>query len=136
MSFRNLQIEIESRLTVDTTVSMGPRGPLPTTVLPANFSGSIPTDEWARLNIFAPGSAQIGYGNDSTNSGFIEFNIFVDEGQGVSRAHEIADDLMARYVGQEGHTIFQQGTIATKAVDSVNPNLFRVDLRIPFTRYN
>ena len=136
MSFRNLQIEIESRLTVDTTVSMGPRGPLPTTVLPANFTGSIPTNEWARLNIFSPASAEIGYAEQSTNTGFIEFNIFVDEGQGESRANEIADDLMLRFVGSEGQTTFRRGTIATKAVDSVNPNLFRVDLRIPFTRYN
>ena len=130
MSFRNLQIEIESRLTVAS------RGALPTTVLPANFTGSIPTDEWARLNIFSPGSAEIGYAEQSTNTGFIEFNIFVDEGQGESRANEIADDLMSRFAGSEGRTTFRRGTIATKAVDSVNPNLFRVDLRIPFTRFN
>ena len=137
MSFRNLQIEIESRLTVDTTVSSGPRGPLPTTVLPANFTGSIPTNEWARLNIFSPGSAEIGYAEQSTNTGFIEFNIFVDEGQGESRANVIADDLMSRFAGSEGRTaIPTRYNCKLRRLILSTPNLFRVDLRIPFTRFN
>ena len=127
MSFRDLQVEVEQRIG---TASLS------FTMLPANFSGSIPTDDWARLNIFAPGSAITGYGNTSSNEGFLEFNIFVDEGRGEVRANEIADEINDLYQGSQGHTTFRQGTIATKAVDSVNPNLFRVDLRIPFTRFN
>ena len=128
MSFRELQNEIEDRIAGSTGLSV--------TVLPANFSGSIPTEDWARLNIFAPAGTEIGYSATTTTTGFIEFNIFVDEGNGESAAHEAADELAALYLGTEGKTTFRQPTIATKAVDSVNPNLFRVDLRIPFTRYN
>ena len=127
MSFRSLKVDIEQRIA---------SGTFDFTILPANFSGSIPTDDWARLNIFAPGSTSIGYGNSSTNTGFVEFNIFVDEGQGETRAMEIVDELQDAYEGTQGQTQFQRGTIATKAVDTVNPNLFRVDLRIPFTRFN
>ena len=128
MSFRDLQTEVETRIAGSTGLSV--------TVLPSNFSGTIPTSDWARLNIFAPGGTEIGYGISTTTTGFIEFNIFVDEGDGESAAHEAADELAALYVGTQGKTTFRQPTIATKAVDSVNPNLFRVDLRIPFTRFN
>ena len=127
MSFRSLKVDIEQRIA---------SGTFDFTILPANFSGSIPTDDWARLNIFAPASDEIGYGNSTTNTGFVEFNIFVDEGQGETRAMEIVDELQDAYEGTQGQTTFRRGTIATKAVDTVNPNLFRVDLRIPFTRYN
>ena len=136
MSFVDLKEDIENRLVDRITDPADPVFRPSIAVLPANFSGEIPTQSWARLNIFVPGSDELQYGDRTSNTGFIEFNIFVDEGDGELEAMEIADELMGYYIGSERTTQFRRGTIATKAVDSVNPNLFRVDLRIPFTRFN
>ena len=131
MSFRNLQNDIENVFADPTRIPTGLQ------IIPANYSGSITSSAFARLNIFAPQAVTIGYDNATTIGGFVEFNIFVEEGIGLGSAHDFADELNEIYSGvMIGSTQFTQGSIATKAVDTVNPNLFRVDLRIPFTRYN
>ena len=103
---------------------------------PQNYQGKIDDNEFVRVNVFQ-GNSILRYQGDQTVNGFVLCNIFVPVGQGVKRAHEIADLL---------NTLLSKKTISgvqltnsfltTVGVDTDNSGLFRLDYTINFNNYN
>ena len=138
MSFVDLQDDIERVLPSNGVVAFDPGVPGTDTiqVVPENFDGPVPTNGFARLGVIAPGG-DINQFGASTERGLVNFSIFVDSGLGERRAYEAADAINALYQGKtSGFTQFRKGTITSKGIDSINTQLWRLDLRITFTRYN
>lgn len=142
MSYTDLQLEVEGLLPGNGLMEFGPAAVSPARrdsiqILPANFGGNIPTNGFVRLNVFSPRGDIEGFGFETSITGFVELNIFVQAGQGERRAYLVADELDRRYGGvTQGSTTFTQSTIAVKGIDNENPQLWRLDYRVPFTRYN
>lgn len=143
MSYIGVQVDVAARLSAtiaDQTIdsrNVLTVGSDRIQILASNYSGSIPTTGFIRLNTFAPQGEVTSFGYDTSTGGFLEFNIFVESGSGEGRGYRFADALETRFGGvQSGLTTFGKGSIAVKGIDSENPNLWRIDLRIPFTRYN
>lgn len=134
MTYIMVQEDVESRLPSDGRLDVEGGN---IQVIPANFRGAVPTNGFVRLNVFSAAGEVDSYGFGNNTRGFVEFNVFVEAGAGERRAYRVADVLDGLYQGMtEGNTTFFKSTIAVKGIDTENPQLWRLDYRVPFTRYN
>lgn len=135
MSYVAIQTEAGSLLPSDGALAVIGAGT--TQIVPANFNGATGNEGFIRFNILVGGSDLSGYGYETQERGFIDFNIFIDLGDGERRAYLIADHLEGLYGGKtSGLTVFSKSNITFKGIDTANPNLWRLDLRVPFIRFN
>ena len=106
-------------------------------VIPANFGGTIATNGFIRMNIIIGGSDVNGYDYSTRERGMLLFEIFTDQGSGELAAYTAADTLEDTFGGQtQGQSQFSKSRITRKGIDSQNPNLWRMELQVPFIRYN
>jgi len=104
---------------------------------PDNFSTKVDApDGYIRVSIIGGGSPAFyqSYGN---LSGQLVVDIFTTAGQGIARAHEIADTLDMYFVARQvGSTQFFTSTLNPYGRDSANPSLFRAIYTIPFSYWS
>ena len=100
---------------------------------PENFVGSVPENEYIRINILPHGEGI----NLNSVSGVLMIDVFVPSGEGILRRGQIADLLDVQLVGKVitssgGIIQFGKSSMSSEGVDKDNPSLFRSIYTVPF----
>jgi hypothetical protein len=106
------------------------------TAMPPNFQGQLETEgEYTRINILAS-KPKLEFGNANNISGSVMIDIFIPQGQGINRTHEIADilDSLIQTKWIDG-VQFGASTLQQLGRDQANSGLHRALYSIPFTYY-
>lgn len=109
---------------------------LPTTIT-ENFTGDIPEGEFIRVNLTFGGINNTAFGDSSTTSGIVRFDIFTAAGTLPTRSYEVADILDNYFQNKNIDGVsFGKSTLTPQGIDTDNSSYFRSNYSVQFNKFN
>jgi hypothetical protein len=106
------------------------------TAMPPNFQGSLETEgEYIRVSVLNS-RPKPHYGAINVLGGMVMIDIFIPQGSGIHRTHEIADILDSLFQAKWSNEVqFGASALQQLGRDTANTGLHRAIYSIPFTYY-